>query len=431
MTRKDRLAAGRRPDRGAVAAWCLYDWANSGFPTVVITFVFSAYVTKYVAESEALGTAQWGTAISLSALTVAMLSPLLGAIADNSGRRKPWLLAFTGLCVLMTFGLWTIKPTPASLLPALVLVAAGNAAFEFGQVFYNAMLPDVAPRHMLGRVSGWAWSCGYYGGLAALTVCLFVFALPEEAVFGLDKESFEQLRITGPFVALWFALFALPLFLVTPDRPASGLGFARAARQGVVTLIGTFRQLPRYRNIARFLLARMVYTDGLNTLFVFGGVYAANTFGMDFAEILTFGILLNITAGLGAFGFAWLDDWIGSKRTIVIAVAGLTLCAGVILMIESKLWFYVTGCTLGIFTGPTQAASRTLMARLAPRELLTEMFGLYAFSGKATAFLGPILVGWVTLWTGSQRLGMATILVFLVVGFILLLPVREPGAGRA
>jgi len=161
-------------------------------------------------------------------------------------------------------------------------------------------------------------------------------------------------------------------------------------------------------------------------VFVVGGAYAANTFGMEFAEILTFGILLNVTAGLGAFGFAWLDDWIGSKRTIMIAIAGLTLCAGAILMVESKLWFYIAGCVLGVFAGPAQAASRTLMARLAPPELLTEMFGLYAFSGKATAFIGPALVGWVTLWSDSQRVGMATILAFFVTGFVLLLPVREP-----
>ncbi|MDH3790717.1 MAG: MFS transporter, partial [Rhodospirillales bacterium] len=300
MTPGDRPGAGGGAGRRAIAAWCLYDWANSGFPTVVITFVFSAYVTKYVAESATLGIAQWGTAISLSALTVAMLSPLLGAIADNRGRRKPWLFAFTGLCILTTFGLWTIEPEPTSLVPALVLVALSNAAFEFCQVFYNAMLPDVAPRHMLGRISGWAWSCGYYGGLAVLIICLLVFALPEEPVFGLDKQSFEHLRITGPLVALWFALFALPLFLVTPDRPASGVGLWQGAQQGIATLIRTVRQLRRYRNIARYLLARMVYTDGLNTVFVVGGAYAANTFGMEFAEILTFGILLNVTAGLGA-----------------------------------------------------------------------------------------------------------------------------------
>ena len=176
----------------------------------------------------------------------------------------------------------------------------------------------------------------------------------------------------------------------------------------------------------------MLYIDGLNTLFAFGGIYAAGTFGMGFQEILVFGILLNVTAGLGAAGFAWVDDWLGSKPTIMIAVAALTVLGGATLLVETKLWFMVLGAGLGIFIGPAQAASRTLMARLAPAELRTEMFGLYALSGKATAFLGPALVGWVTLWADSQRAGMATILLFFIAGLALLAPLREPrGEGEA
>ena len=170
----------------------------------------------------------------------------------------------------------------------------------------------------------------------------------------------------------------------------------------------------------------MLYIDGLNTLFAFGGIYAAGTFGMDFQEILVFGIILNVTAGLGAAGFAWVDDWLGSKPTIMIAVAALTLLGAATLLVETKLWFMILGAGLGIFIGPAQAASRTLMARLAPAELRTEMFGLYALSGKATAFLGPATVGWVTLWFDSQRAGMATILLFFLAGLALLAPLKEP-----
>ena len=248
----------------------------------------------------------------------------------------------------------------------------------------------------------------------------------EEPILGLDKESYEHVRITGPFVALWYLVFALPMFLLAPDRPASALSTGQAIRRGVGTLIGTIRQLPRYGNIARFLLARLFYIDGLTTLFAFGGIYAAGTFGMDFQEVLIFGILLNVTAGLGAVAFAWVDDWLGSKPTILIAVAGLTVFGAAILMVEDKLWFYVLGCIIGIFIGPAQAASRTMMARLAPPDMRTEMFGLFAFSGKATAFMGPALVGLVTAATESQRMGMATILVFFVVGGLLMLPVKEP-----
>ena len=414
--------AGRR----AIVAWCLYDWANSSFPTVIVTFVFAAYFTSQVAESDTVGTALWGNAMSLSALAVALLAPLFGAIADNGGPRKPWVGFFSLLCVAIGAGLWTIAPERDLVWRALILAGLANAAFELGQVFYNAMLPEVAPPRLLGRVSGWAWAAGYAGGLVCLAICLVVFALPEVPPFGLDKASFEHVRATGPFVALWFAVFCLPMFLLTPDRARSGLPMGQALRRGLGQLLRTFKEVRRYGNIARFLIARMLYIDGLNTLFAFGGIYAAGSFGMGFQEILVFGILLNVTSGLGAAGFAWVDDWLGSKPTIIIAVAALTVLGGAILLVETKTWFMILGAALGIFIGPAQAASRTLMARLAPPEMRTEMFGLYAFSGKATAFLGPAMVGWVTLWADSQRVGMATILIFFVAGLVLLLPVKEP-----
>ncbi len=412
--------------KGAIAAWCLFDWANSSFPTVIITFVFAQYVTKKVAPDEIAGTEAWGLMISLSALGIAILAPILGAIADHSGRRKPWILVFTLICLGVGSGLWWVEPEPDYLFLALVLVAISNTAFEFGQVFYNAMLPDLAPRRLLGRISGWAWACGYAGGIACLVICLLAFALPAEPIFGLDTESYEQVRITGPFVALWYLVFSLPMFLLTPDRPATPLSTGQAIRRGLGTLVETIRQLPRYGNIARFLLARLFYIDGLTTLFAFGGIYAAGTFGMEFEEVLTFGILLNVTAGLGAVAFAWVDDWLGSKPTILLAVAGLTVFGAAILVVDGKLWFYVLGCVIGIFIGPAQAASRTMMARLAPADMRTEMFGLFAFSGKATAFMGPALVGVATAAAESQRVGMATILVFFVVGMLLMLLVKEP-----
>ncbi len=426
MAEAGKAAGDSGMGRQAVAAWCLYDWAGSAFPTIVITFVFANYFARAVAESPAAATGQWGNAISLSGLAVALLAPVLGAVADLGGRRKPWLLVFTGLCVLAGLALWSITPGPGLALRALVLVALANAAFELGQVFYNAMLPEVAPAHRLGRISGWAWGLGYAGGLVCLLLCLVLLIQPKPPLFGLDGVAAEPVRATSVVAALWYLVFALPLFLFTPDRPASGLAPLQAVTRGLAQLGRTLRDLQRHGNIARFLLAHMLYTDGLNTLFVFGGIYAAGSFGMDTEEILVFAILLNVTAGLGATAFGWIDDWIGAKRTIMIAVAALTLLCGVILLVETKLWFYVLGAVIGVFIGPAQSASRSLMARLAPDELRTEMFGLYALSGKATAFLGPALVGWITLAAGSQRLGMAIILVFFVAGLLLLLPVREP-----
>jgi UMF1 family MFS transporter len=424
----ETASGGPAADRRGLIAWCFYDWANSPFPTVVVTFIFAAYFTTTLAETPEAGTGLWGQAIALSGLAVALLAPVLGALADQGGRRKPWIGAFTMVAVLCAAGLWWVEPDPGFALLALVLVGLGNAAFELGQVFYNAMLPEVAGARRLGRISGWAWGLGYAGGLVCLALSLVLFIQPEAPIFGLDKEAAEQVRAIGPFVALWFAVFALPLFLYTREGPASKMPAGQAVRQGLASLLATLRGLPRHGQIGRFLLARMIYTDGLNTLFAFGGIYAAGTFGMSFEEILIFGILLNIAAGLGAVGFGWMDDRLGAKPTIMVSLAGLTIAGVAILVVDSRTWFTVIGCGLGLFIGPAQAASRSLMARLAPPELRNELFGLYALSGKATAFIGPALVGWVTVWADSQRAGMATIPIFFLVGMILLWPLKDPSA---
>lgn len=422
--------SNREPRNGGLIAWAVFDWANSAFPTVIATFVFAAYFTKAVAADSISGTTQWGWAMSASALAVALMGPALGAVADFGGRRKPWLAAFTLLCVAATALLWFTRPRPEDVLWALVLVGLANVAFEMGMVFYNAMLPDLAPPDRVGRWSGWGWGLGYMGGLACLALALFGLVKPEVPWFGLDKSQAEPVRATALLAAAWFGVFALPLFVWTPDRPASGLGALEAARRGIASLLGTLRQIRRHGTAVRFLIAHMIYTDGLNTLFAFGGVYAAGTFGMGFEELVTFGIALNLTAGLGAALFAWADDRFGPKRVIVVAVAALALLGGALLAVETKALFWAFGLPLGIFVGPAQAASRSLMARLAPPDLRAEMFGLYAFSGKATAFLGPALLGAVTAAFASQRAGMATILLFFVAGLVVLWPLREPSAGE-
>jgi UMF1 family MFS transporter len=255
---------------------------------------------------------------------------------------------------------------------------------------------------------------------------LYGFVEAEPPPFGLDHGQAEDVRIAGPLVALWLAVFSLPLFLFTPDRQSAGLPAAEAVRRGLAQLRRTFANLRRYRAIGRFLIARMIYTDGLNTLFAFGGIYAAGTFNMSTAGVIKFGILLNITAGLGALCFGWVDDWLGAKRTILISLVGLLACGAAAVLATAPLHFWIAGGLLGIFVGPAQAASRSLMARLAPAEVRTEMFGLYALTGKITAYIGPFLLGTVTYWTGSQRLGIATILGFFVVGGLLLWPLQEP-----
>lgn len=417
--------------RKAVAAWCLFDWATNGWPTVVSSFVFAAYITRAVAPDPETGTVWWGTATAIGGLFIALLSPIFGAMADRGGRRKPWVAAFTGMTVVVSLLLWFIEPRVEHLVLAAILIGLGGVTFEISQVFYNAMLADVAPRNKIGRVSGWAWAMGYAGGLTCLLTSLALFVLPDPPLFSLDAAMEEPTRATAFIVALWFVLFGWPFFVFVPDRPSAGLRLADTARFGLIQVRDSLRYLLRdHRYIAHYLLARMIYTDGLNTLFVFGGIYAAGTFDMGFAEILVFGIILNIAAGIGAFGFAWIDDWIGPKRTIVISLLALIGFGVVALLVETKLGLYIAGSALGIFIGPVQAASRSMMAHIAPRELQTEMFGLYALSGKVTAWAGPALVGWVTYLAGSQRLGLATILLFFVVGLLLLLPLRAPDRAR-
>lgn len=412
--------------RLAVLSWCLYDWANSAFSTVITTFVFATYFTQAVAEDPLVGTTRWGQTLSLSAFVIAVASPVMGAIADKGGRRKPWLLVCTGICVGATSLMWFVRPSTDYAALALVLFFTSSTAFGFAAVFYDAMLPTLVPASRRGRVSGWGWGLGYAGGLVCLFLTLTGFVQTDSPWFALDEDTAEPVRAAAILVGLWFAVFSLPLFLATPDRPQTDLPLATGVQEGLRTLLDTLRHLHRQADILRFLLAHMLYINGLTTLFGFGAIYAAGTFGMDFPEVIRFGIALNIAAGLGALGFAWVDDWIGSKRTILVALAGLLAFGGFLILTHSKELLWVFGVALGVFVGPAQAASRSMMSRLAPQGQEAEMFGLYACAGKATAFLGPLVLAVATDIFESQRAGMATILIFFCVGMLILLGVREP-----
>lgn len=396
-------------------------------PTLIQTFLFAAYFTRAVAENETLGTAYWGNTIGIAGLIVAFGGPVLGAIADQTGRRKPWIMVFTWLCVVATALLWFVRPATEYVWLALALVGVGTLSAEFAFVFYNAMLPGLAAPARLGRWSGWGWAMGYLGGLLCLLLALLGF-VSEEAWFELPRDDAQHVRATCLLAAVWLAVFTLPLFVKTPDARAAAKPLSRALRDGLAQLLDSVRQVRRYRGIVRFLIARMFYVDGLATLFAFGGVYAAGSFGMNEQQVLLFGIALNVSAGLGAAGFAWVDDWLGSKRTIQLSLSGLIVTATLVLLVESQGLFWVLGMALGLFVGPAQAASRTYLGHAAPEALRTEMFGLLALSGKVTAFIGPLLVAWVTLLTQSQRIGMSTIVVLFVIGFVLMLRVPHVAA---
>ena len=422
-TRGSIWAGGRRSAFG----WALYDWANSPFTTVVTTFIFAAYFAEAVASDRIAGASQWAFMQGTAAFVVAILSPVLGAIADHGKGRKAWIVFWTLLMVAASAALWWGAPGPQSTMLVLAAAFAGVVAFEMGIVFYNAMLPGLAPPSHIGRLSGWAWGLGYFGGLVCLVVLLFLFVQPEVAPLGLDKTASEHVRIAGPAVALWVLVFSLPLFFLTADAPGAGLSMARAAGAGLRELRNTLANIREHRNIARFLLARIFYIDGLNTIFAVGAIYAAAVFGMGIEEVLMFGILVNVTAGVGALAFAWMDDRLGSRTTVLIGVVGVTACGIPMLLTGDKTWFFALGGLMGVFFGPAQAASRSLMGRLAPKGQEAEMFGLYAFAGKSTAFVGPWLYGVMVLAAG-HRWGMATVIPFLIVGALILLTVAEPKA---
>ncbi len=420
---------GRSPHSGARAAWgwCLYDWANSAFPTVVQTFVISTFFTQAVAETPERGTALWGWAMSAAGLAIAVMSPFLGAMADRSGRRTRWVAAFTlGMC-LATGLLWFVRPEPGSATLCLVLVAVGTVCFEIGTVFYNALLPALSPPGRIGRLSGWAWGLGYLGGLVCLVAVLFGLIKASPPPFGLDPGQAEPVRASAVLVAGWMAVFSLPFLAWVKDPRGEGGSLAAAARDALPSLVRAVRRWPPATRVGRFLLARMLYTDGLNTLFAFGGVYAAGTFGMPLTDVIVFGIALNVTAGLGAAVSGWLDDALGPKTVILGAVAAIAAIGLALVLTTSVAMFWALGLLLGLFLGPAQAASRTFMARIAPPDDVNACFGLYALSGKVTAFAGPAVLAAVTSATDSQRAGMATILAFLAAGGLLLVTVPRPG----
>lgn len=413
----------------ATAGWCLYDWANSAFPTIIGTFIFSVYYAQGIHGDANEGATEWAFALSVSGLIVAVVSPVLGAIADHAGGLKNWLGLFTALTVAGSCLLWFAEPDPAFALYALVIVVLSAASLDLGQVFYNALLTSNAPPHMLGRVSGWGWGVGYIGGLTALALTLVGFVgLGDmlQPLVALDRDAAEHVRIVGPLTGVWFAVFCLPLFLFSNDFPRTGLSIAQAVPKGLSVLAGTLKELPAKAQILRFLIASAIYRDGLTTLFAVGGLYAAGVHGMDTGQILIFAIGLNVTAGLGAAGFAWMDDGMGSRITVLVSLVGLILVGVPLLLVDDFMVFIGLALVLGIFVGPTQAASRSLMARLAPDDKEAEYFGLYSLTGKAAAIFGPALYGVATDLFDSQRVGMAVVVAMFAVGGAILLTVREP-----
>ncbi len=448
--------AARTGTRGLVG-WVLFDWATQPFYTLVVTFLFAPYFVNGFMADAARGSTLWAYATGIAELIAALCAPVLGAIADTGERRKPWIACFSVLLIAGMFGLWLAIPGRGDLvMPVLRAFGLAIIGAARATVFTNAMMTSLVSGRRLGTLSGLGWATGYVGGLVSLAlVAGFLVADPNtgKTLLGvpplvpLDAATREGDRLVGPFSALWYLVFVLPLFLFTPDRGTRTLE-PSAVKAGLAQLVRSVRDLIRHHGeIALFLLARMLYADGLGAVFAFGGIYAATVFGWGASELGLFGIILTIAGTIGATLGGPLDDRLGSKPVIVGALLVFIAASIGVLSVDNEHVLFVlpvapklqgsapfssTGeqvylafaILIGLASGPIQAASRTLLARMCPPAKTTEFFGFFSFSGKITAFAAPLAIGAVTHASGSQRLGIATSLVFLIAGLFILLRVK-------
>lgn len=441
-------------------SWALFDWANQPFFTIVTTFIFAPYFANVMVGDPVKGQAMWAFTQSTSGVLIALMSPFLGAMADAGGRRKPYIFAFQLLLGVGCTALWWAYPGRPDLVgPISWAVVIATIGAEMSIVFNNAQLPNIVSSERMGWLSGLGWGLGYCGGLVSLFLVLMVgmpslFGLTttnDQPLFGLDAGAHELERLVGPASVLWLALFVIPMFLFTPDSAKRDVSLLGAARNGGLALVHTVKRLGHFKNALLYLIAFMLYNDGLAAIIAFGGVYAAATFGWSTVTLGIFGVILTVFAIPGSFLGGKLDDHIGSKRTVQFAILGVIVATlGIVGVSADRVLFFVPAgelvpsrplfgslqekvfmafaLLLGFCMGPMQAASRTLVGRLAPEGMSGEFFGLFALSGRATAWMAPLAIGIITTSTGSNRLGVACVLFFLVLGFCLLWRVREERA---
>ncbi len=452
----------RQAPTRALVSWVMFDWAAQPYYTLVLTFLFAPYFATVVVGDAAKGQTLWGYAAAAAGLMIAICSPLLGAVADGRGRRKPWIAMFSLFFIAGLAMLWNAQPGANSMTIALVLLGfiIATMAAEFTQVFTNAIMPTLVPADKLGRLSGTGWAVGYAGGLLSLALVAGLIVsdpttgktvLGLDPIIKLDTSVREGDRLVGPFAAVWYLLFMIPFFLFVPDThkpPAPG----QVKRTALAELWDTISGLPRHPDMLFFLIARMLYIDGLTAIFAFGGIYGASVFGWQAMELGIFGILLTLTGVIGAIIGGMLDDKIGARNVIMLALVVLIAGTFGILSIDKahvlytievaakaagsrpfssigEIMFLGFAMVIGIVAAPVQAASRSLLARLAPPEKVTQFFGLFAFSGKATAFMAPLLIASITAATGSERAGMGAVAILLVAGLILMLKVHDRPGG--
>jgi UMF1 family MFS transporter len=452
--------APAKASRRGIWGWMLFDWAAQPFFTVVTTFIFGPYFVSRLTDDPISAQAAWSNMATISSLIIAVFSPVLGSIADEAGPRKPWIASFAVVQITCVSALWFAAPGSPIIWPMIFMIFASIAA-EFSSVFNDSMMPRLVSQQEVGRISNVAWGLGYLGGMIVLIAVVALLAASPETgltligippLFGLDPGLGEDARITGPISAVWYFLFILPMFFFTPDAK-KGHPLTKAVGSGLKELRGTLRELRQRKGLARFLVARMLYQDGVNGLLILGGTFAAGMFGWATMELGIYGILLNVVAIVSCIVAGWLDRLLGSKRVVIISLILLVVATvgivstgpgfvffgllplstqdgGGLFGTAAEKAYIVFGLLIGIAFGPVQASSRSYLARSVSLDETGRYFGIYALSGRATSFLATLLFSITTYASGSARLGMATLMIFLAAGLLLLIATPYPAGGR-
>ncbi|MFD2741427.1 MFS transporter [Sulfitobacter aestuarii] len=447
--------------RKRIWGWYFFDWASQPFNTLLLTFIFGPYFAQtataaLIAEGMAPGAARaqaqayWGYGLTAAGMLIAVLAPILGAVADSSGRRMPWIWFFSALYVVGAGALWWTSPQDFSVLWALFFFGIGLIGMEFATIFTNSYLPELAPdRDERGRISGSGWAFGYAGGVLALILMVALFQAGPSGLtmvgfpplFGLDPTTGADTRIVGPFTALWYAIFIIPFFLHFRDRPSSASAHYRIGK-GFADLARTLRRLPRHPSLLAYLGSSMFYRDGLNGMYTFGGIYALGVLNWTIIDIGIFGILAAVSGALFCWISGRIDRRVGPMPIIVACCILLILTAVLIISLNPTsvlgitlaegsslpdLLFYLSGASIGAAGGALQASSRNMLTRQGDPDRMTEAFGLYALSGKATSFLAPALIAIASDVSGSQRIGVTPVIGLFLFGLILLAWVKPEG----
>ncbi len=406
-------------------SWSFYDWANSAWSAIIITFIFSRYFVDVLAPNENLGTLYWTWTIGISSLVAAFLSPLFGTISDQSQSSKNWLIFTTLIYSLIAISFWIAVPGQINLIFVIILIFVGNISYEISQIFYNGQLKLISDKDNFAKLSGLAWGLGYAGTVIIFIIYFLLFFLPEETLFNLNKDNYENIRISFPITGFWIIIFSLPLFITFKDPQKKNLKFKFNITKSFHEIKNTFKEIKKYQNLVWFLFSRLFFMDGINAIFAVAAIYATIVFGMSTTDIIMLGIGTNIAAGIGSWIFSFIENKFGSKNTIVFSLVCIFILSFFILLINEKNFFLILAIILSSFFGPIQSASRVYFAKNIPDNKKYEFFGFYSFSGKVTSFIGPVLYGTIAYIFSSPKLGMASLLILFALGLVLLTKVEN------